>query len=113
MKLEKEHPRIHFCTGPHRRRAVDVVRLAGISRRPRTIDEFRTAQNEKVQASSFEAAGALWTRPHHTRTRPDLAGVTVITGDAETRATLNGTEGKNYAAFCYTPTGLRDGDAVT
>ena len=71
------------------------------------------AKTKRCQASSFEATGTLWTRPRHTCTRPDLAGATVITVDEDPMVTADDTEGKNYAAFCYTPTGLRDGDALT
>ena len=60
---------------------------------------------QRRKHSSFEAIGALWTRPYHACTLPDLAGVTVFTGDAENRATADDIEGKCCAAYCYTPTG--------
>ena len=103
-----DHPCFHFCTGPHRSRVNDDVRLAGKSRRPWPTDDLQSGANEKgCQAPSFEATGVLWARPHYACTRPDLAGVTVFTGDAENRATADGIEGNTLRGLLLLATGKR------
>ena len=60
---------------------------------------------QRRKGSSFEAIGALWTRPHHACTRPDLSGVMVITGDEQIGATADDIEGENGAALLLLPMG--------
>ena len=99
--LEMDHPSFRFRTDPRRRRAIDGVRLAGISRRHGLQKIFRAAQDEMRKATPFGAISVSRARPQHTRAHPGLAGGTTITVGAELRDTADDTEGKSCAAYCY------------